>query len=64
MDQDDSSIEFIMQDNTVERFELGWCPEEAYLNMIKDADNNVTNNEFWQDQFIIDLWIHQRIENL
>jgi predicted dehydrogenase len=64
MDQEDSSIEFIMQDNTTERFELGWCPEEAYLNMIKDAVDNITNNEFWQDQFSIDLWIHQRIENL
>jgi predicted dehydrogenase len=64
MDQEDSSIEFIMQDNTVERFELGWCPEEAYLNMIKDAVNNVANNEFWQEQCDIDLWIHKRIENL
>jgi len=64
MDQEDSSIEFIMQDNSVERVELGWCPEEAYLNMIKDAVDNITNNEFWQNQFNMDLWIHQRIENL
>jgi predicted dehydrogenase len=64
MTQDDSSVEFIMQDNTAERVELGWCPEQAYLNMITDAVDNVNNNEFWQNQFNIDLWIHQRIENL
>ena len=53
-----------MKDGTTERFELGWCPEQAYHNMIKDAVDNVNNNEFWQHQFNIDLWIHQRIENL
>jgi hypothetical protein len=64
MDHDDSSIEFVMQDNTVERFELGWCPEDAYANMIQDAVDNRDNNEFWNNQFNIDLWIHKRIENL
>jgi hypothetical protein len=64
MDQEDSSIEFIMQDNTIERFELGWCPEEAYKNMIQDAIDNLNNDVFWQNQTNIDLWIHKRIENL
>jgi predicted dehydrogenase len=64
MDQEDSSIEFVMQDNSVERFELGWCPEDAYANMIQNAVDNCDNNEFWNNQFNIDLWIHQRIENL
>jgi hypothetical protein len=53
-----------MPDNSVERFELGWCPEEAYLNMIKDAVDNVDNYQFWLNQFDIDTWIHERIENL
>ena len=64
MDEEDSSIEFIMPDNSVERFELGWCPEEAYYNMIKDAVDNLENMEFWKEQLAQDLWIHQQIENL
>lgn len=64
MDEEDSSIKFIMEDNTVEKFELGWCPEEAYHNMIVDALTNVDNHEFWLRQYNIDTWIHERIENL
>jgi predicted dehydrogenase len=64
MDYENSGIDFLMSDNTVERFELGWCPEEAYFNMIKDAVTNLNNNEFWQEQFAQDIWIHQQIENL
>jgi predicted dehydrogenase len=64
MDYENSAIEFIMQDNTVERFDLGWCPEEAYHNMITDALNNIDNHEFWINQIAIDTWIHERIEKL
>lgn len=64
MDKEDSSIEFIMQDNSVQRFELGWCPEEAYENMIKDAVDNMYNYQFWLDQFDIDTWIHEKLEQL
>lgn len=64
MDEEDSSIKFIMEDNSVEKFELGWCPEEAYHNMIVDALTNVDNHEFWLQQYNIDSWIHERIENL
>jgi len=64
MTTEDSSIQFIMQDNSVEVFNLGWCPEEAYTAMIKDALDNVDNYQFWLDQFDIDTWIHERIENL
>ena len=64
MKEDDSSIKFIMGDNSVEKFELGWCPEEAYHNMIVDAMTNVDNREFWLRQYNIDTWIHERIENL
>ena len=64
MKEDDSSIKFIMEDNSIEKFELGWCPEEAYHNMIVDAITNEDNQEFWQNQLEIDLWIHSRIENL
>ena len=64
MNYENSAIEFIMQNGTVERFELGWCPEEAYFNMIKDAINNVDNSNFWLQQYAIDTWIHERIEKL
>jgi predicted dehydrogenase len=64
MDAEDSSIEFIMQDNSIEKFELGWCPEDAYLNMIKDAIDHTDDHKFWLNQFEIDTWIHERIEKL
>ena len=64
MDVEDSSIQFIFQDNSVERYELGWCPEEAYYNMIVDATSNVDNEEFWTNQLNQDLWIHKQIETL
>ena len=62
MNKEDSSIDFIMQDNSVERFELGWCPEDAYQNMISDAISNVDNDEFWNNQLLQDYWIHERVE--
>lgn len=61
---ENSAIECIMQDNSVKRFELGWCPEEAYSNMIKDAVDNMFNSEFWLNQYKQDTWIHERIEEL
>ena len=64
MDEEDSSIKFIMEDNSVERFDLGWCPEEAYHNMIVDAITNIDNHTFWLQQYNIDTWIHERIESL
>lgn len=64
MDIERSAITVIYQDNSKEVFELGWCPEEAYLNMIKDAIENLNNEAFWKEQLEIDLWIHERIENL
>lgn len=64
MNTERSAITFINQDNTVDVFELGWCPEEAYYNMIKDAIDNIDNHEFWRTQYEQDTWIHERIENL
>jgi predicted dehydrogenase len=64
MDIEDSSIQFIFQDNSALRFELGWCPEEAYHNMIIDAIANIDNTEFWNTQLKQDLWIHKQLEVL
>jgi hypothetical protein len=50
-----------INDTTIE---LGWCPEEAYHNMIKDAIDNVDNDYFWQQQVRQDIWIHKQIEAL
>ena len=61
---DDSSIEFFMEDNSVERFELGWCPEEAYQAMIKEAVDRVDDAKFWTEQYEQDTWIHGVIEKL
>jgi len=64
MDTEDSSIEFITPDNSAERFELGWCPEEAYQAMIKEAVERVDDAKFWTDQYEQDTWIHAVIEKL
>jgi predicted dehydrogenase len=64
MDYENSAIEFLMQDNTVEHFELGWCPEDAYESMIQDAVAHLDDYQFWLDQYDIDTWIHERIEKL
>jgi predicted dehydrogenase len=59
---DDRAIEFELDDGTVKRFELGLCPESAYQKMIEDAIANVNNQDFWEEQYNIDTWIHERIE--
>jgi hypothetical protein len=46
------------------RFGLGLCPEEAYERMIKTAHSNLTNDNFWNEQKEMDLWIHKQLETL
>lgn len=60
---DEVYIQFNNEKNTV-HFILGLCPEEAYKNMILTVLKNVDNQDFWNDQYQQDLWIHQQIENL
>ena len=45
-------------------FELGLCPESAYQTMIETAVANLNNNEFWQLQTEMDLWMHRVLNNL
>lgn len=59
---DNRAVEFEMDDGSVKRFELGLCPEEAYKNMIDTCISNISNEQFWQQQYDIDMWIHERIE--
>ena len=56
---DDRSVTFDKQS-----FELGLCPESAYKAMIVDAMNNIDNQEFWDNQYSQDIWIHTIIDTL
>ena len=60
---DDSSISFDMKNSAI-KLDLGWCPEEAYKEMIITAVSNLDNNKFWHNQFEQDLWIHEQLESL
>jgi len=41
--------------------ELGLCPESAYQNMIADAVEHIEDDKFWNEQYNIDMWIHNQI---
>jgi len=45
-------------------FQLGLCPESAYEAMIRIAHENLNNDEFWNKQKDMDLWIHKILNNL
>ena len=60
----DIGLEFIINGGPTFTFELDLCPEEAYENMIKDAWTNLNNSDFWKQQLIQDVWIHDIMENL
>lgn len=62
LEADKRNIEFHMSDGSVEIFELGLCPEDAYSTMISDAVENVDNIDFWTTQLAQDIWIHQKVE--
>jgi predicted dehydrogenase len=61
---DRRNIEFTMKDESVVVFQLGLCPEDAYQRMIKDAVDNIDNDDFWQIQRDQDIWIHKQIEKI
>lgn len=63
-DLERSALTFVYKDGSRYVFELGWCPEEAYKNMIEQAVTNLNNNEFWQEQLEQDLWIHKQIQTI
>ena len=59
MTENDQSITFVS--DRERRFELGLCPESAYMNMIEAAVVNLNKNDWWKDQLEQDLWIHNMI---
>lgn len=62
MDKDRRNIEMWFGDSVLTH-ELGLCPEYAYERMIKEAVEKQDDKQFWQNQLLIDYWIHERIEN-
>jgi len=59
-----SEVNFYQGNDLIKKVELGWCPEDAYYNMIKDAVENIDNDDFWKIQLEQDIWIHKQIEEL
>ena len=61
MNQDRRNIEIDFGSSTLTH-ELGLCPEYAYEHMIKEAYERQDDKKFWDKQFLIDYWIHERVE--
>ena len=45
-EKETSAIKFLNGEEIFSSFDLGWCPENAYLNMIKDVIENLNNDTF------------------
>lgn len=60
---DDIFLSFSMKNSAI-KHTLGLCPEDAYKKMIETAVKNLDNNNFWEEQYDQDIWIHQQIEKL
>lgn len=60
LNEDRINITFHNDQNTTV-VPLGLCPEDAYYNMIALAIINLNNQDFWDDQYKKDVWIHERI---
>lgn len=58
MHTDDISIAFELEDSSIQRFQLGLCPNQVYGAMFRDCVNNLNNQGFWQQQYAMDSWIH------
>jgi len=63
-DYDSRGILFQLPNGVIDTFDLGLCPEEAYQAMIQECVERVDDYQFWLEQFDIDTWIHEQIENL
>lgn len=43
------------------KYEFGLCPEDAYLAMVRQAQANIDDQAFWQNQLLTDIWIQDII---
>ena len=64
MDTEYSNVVCHLTNGSTKTFDLGWCPEDAYLNMISEAIASLDNDKFWFAQLEQDLWIHEVIDTL
>lgn len=64
LQENKSEINFYQGNTLIKTEPLGWCPEYAYCNMIKDAISNINCDKFWSNQFQQDVWIHNQVECL
>lgn len=62
MEKDMVAITFVDHNHQETTVELGLCPEEAYESMIKEAVERYDDSEFWNRQFLQDVWIHTKIQ--
>jgi predicted dehydrogenase len=46
------------------KYNLGLCPNYAYGTMIKMCLDNLSRDDFWQNQYKQDIWIHQIMEQV
>lgn len=61
LDSDIRNIEMTVDNNLI-TYELGLCPEDAYEKMIKETIESINDRNFWENQYLYDFWIHERIE--
>lgn len=64
LSEEKSEINFYKDNTLIKSQTLGWCPENAYQNMIQQAIDNLNQKEFWKTQLEQDYWIHKQIEDL
>lgn len=60
---DERLIKFNIEDQFGVVAHLGLCPENAFQHMIQDAIAHKDDDLFWVQQYQIDMWIHEMIEN-
>ena len=61
MQTNEQNIKFSINEDYQVVSSLGFCPNEAYQNMIADAIGQIENDKFWEDQYNVDIWIHEQI---
>ena len=64
LQEDNISVEFELYTGHKYIKPLGLCPVNAYKRMIETAILKIDDQEFWNDQFYQDSWIHSKVEKL
>jgi len=64
LQEDNIAVEFELYTGHKYVKPLGLCPESAYKRMIETAIQKIDDQEFWDNQFHQDSWIHTKVEKL